>query len=56
MKTLSFEQNKLSSDDFLMTTWEGENESERKKESQIPRLKPWQNKKGQIFVDMLQKW
>ena len=29
---------KLSFDDFLMTTWVRENESERKKEPEIPRL------------------
>ena len=29
----------MSFDDFIMTTWEQENESERKKELQIPRLK-----------------
>ena len=37
-KLCHFEQNKLSFDDFLMTTWEQENESERKKEPQILRL------------------
>ena len=35
-KRYHFEQNKLSFDDFLMTTWEQENE--RKKEPQISRL------------------
>ena len=29
---------KMSFDEFLMTTWEQENESDRKKEPQIPRL------------------
>ena len=38
VKTLLF-WTKLSFDDFLMTTSEQENESERKKEPQIPRLK-----------------
>ena len=33
-----FEQKKLPFDDFLMTTWEQENESKRKKKPQIPRL------------------
>ena len=33
--SLSFEQNKLSFDDFLMTTWEREKEREMKKEPQI---------------------
>ena len=33
-----FEPKKLSFDDFLMTTWERENESERKKEPEIPCL------------------
>ena len=37
-KLYHFEQKKLSFDDFLMTTSERENESERKKEPQIPRL------------------
>ena len=34
-----FEQKKVSFDDFYMTTWEQENESERKKDPQIPRLR-----------------
>ena len=33
-----FERKNLSFDDFLMTTWERENKSERKKKPQIPRL------------------
>ena len=33
---INFNKEKLSFDDFLMTTWEGENESQRKKEPQIP--------------------
>ena len=33
-----FEWKKVSFDDFFMTTWARENESERKKEPQIPRL------------------
>ena len=32
-----FEWKKVSFDDFLVTTWEQENESQRKKEPQIPR-------------------
>ena len=36
-----FERKKVSFDDFFMTTWERENESERKKEPQIPRLSQW---------------
>ena len=32
-----FEPNKLPFDGFLMTTWERENESERKKEPEILR-------------------
>ena len=33
-----FYQKKMSFGDFLMTTWERENESEEKKEPEIPRL------------------
>ena len=40
VETLQFGTKKLSFDDFLMTTWNGENESQRKKKPQIPRLSP----------------
>ena len=43
-----FEWKKLSFDDFLMTTWEQENESQRKNKSQIPPLNLLKN--GFIFI------
>ena len=44
-----FEQNKLSFDEFLMTTWEQENESERKKEPQILRHNIFLREREKIF-------